>query len=140
VRYIEHTGGGLLPRLFPNAGTVNTSAVFTWLDWVVLAGYFVGITGFGLWVSRRISSSGGYFLGDRRLPWWVMMGQAFGTGTHAENPVAQAGATFHKGFATIWYQWKNMLITPFYWLMAPGPPCCCRWPCTTPQTSGCGAI
>jgi Na+/proline symporter len=93
--------------------------VFTGLDWVVLAGYFVGITGFGLWMSRRISSSGGYFLGDRRLPWWVMMGQAFGTGTHAENPVAQAGATFQNGFATIWYQWKNMLITPFYWLMAP---------------------
>ncbi len=95
------------------------NAVFTWLDWTVLAGYFVGITAFGLWVSRKIASSGGYFLGDRKLPWWVMMGQAFGTGTHAENPVAQAGASFDKGFATIWYQWKNMLITPFYWLMAP---------------------
>ncbi|NLS92807.1 MAG: sodium:solute symporter family protein [Planctomycetaceae bacterium] len=94
-------------------------AAFTWLDWTVLIGYFVGITAFGLWVSRKIASSGGYFLGDRRLPWWVMMGQAFGTGTHAENPVAQAGASFDKGFATIWYQWKNMLITPFYWLMAP---------------------
>ena len=48
-----------------------------------------------------------------------MMGQAFGTGTHAEMPVAQAGATFQHGFATIWYQWKNMLITPFYWLLGP---------------------
>ena len=28
-------------------------------------------------------------------------------------------ATCQAGFATIWYQWKNMLITPFYWLMAP---------------------
>jgi len=92
---------------------------FTPLDWIVLAGYFVGITAFGLWVSRKIRSSRGYFLGDRKLPWWVMIGQSFGTGTHAENPVAQAGATCHFGFATIWYQWKNMLITPFYWLMAP---------------------
>src|SRR5690625_7197255 len=33
--------------------------------------------------------------------------------------VAQTGVTFHLGFATIWYQWKNMLITPFYWLIAP---------------------
>jgi Na+/proline symporter len=48
-----------------------------------------------------------------------MVGQAFGTGTHAENPVAQAGITYAFGFGTIWYQWKNMLITPFYWLMAP---------------------
>jgi Na+/proline symporter len=92
---------------------------FTLLDWVVLAGYFVGITAFGLWIARRVRSSSGYFLGDRRLPWWVMVGQSFGTGTHAENPVAQAGATYQLGFATIWYQWKNMLITPFYWLMAP---------------------
>jgi Na+/proline symporter len=82
----------------------STNAVFTWLDWAVLVGYFVGITAFGLWVSRRIASSGGYFLGDRKLPWWIMIGQSFGTGTHAENPVAQAGATFNFGFATIWYQ------------------------------------
>ncbi len=47
------------------------------------------------------------------------MGQAFGTGTHAEMPVAQAGASFQGGFGTIWYQWKNLLITPFYWLLAP---------------------
>ena len=92
---------------------------FTWLDGAVLVGYFVAITAMGLWVSRRVKSSGGYFLGDRKLRWWIMMGQAFGTGTHAEQPVAQTGATFESGFATIWYQWKNMLITPFYWLMAP---------------------
>ncbi len=95
------------------------AATFTLLDWLVLAAYFVGITAFGLWIARRIKSSQSYFLGDRKLPWYVMMGQAFGTGTHAENPVAQSGATCHLGFATIWYQWKNMLITPFYWLMAP---------------------
>ena len=47
------------------------------------------------------------------------MGQAFGTGTHAEMPVAQAGAAYTGGFATIWYQWKNLLITPLYWLIAP---------------------
>jgi len=97
----------------------DNSVRFTGLDWSVLVVYFVGITAFGLWVSRKIRSSGGYFLGDRKLPWWVMVGQSFGTGTHAENPVAQAGAVYKFGFATIWYQWKNMLITPFYWLMAP---------------------
>jgi len=89
------------------------------LDWAVLASFFIGITSFGLWLSRKTRTSGGYFLGERKLPWWVMIGQAFGTGTHAEQPVAQAGATFDQGFATIWFQWKNMLITPLYWLMAP---------------------
>lgn len=91
----------------------------SWLDIVVLVGYFVAITAMGLWVARRVKSSGGYFLGDRKLRWWIMVGQSFGTGTHAEQPVAQTGAVFSNGFATIWYQWKNMLITPFYWLIAP---------------------
>jgi Na+/proline symporter len=79
----------------------------------------VGITLFGLWISRKTRTSGGYFLGGRQLPWWIMIGQAFGTGTHAEGPVGQAGASYQHGFATIWYQWKNMMATPFYWLMAP---------------------
>jgi Na+/proline symporter len=92
---------------------------FTGLDWFVLVAYLVGITLFGLWISRKLRNSRGYFLGERKLPWWVMVGQSFGTGTHAESPVAQAGASCSLGLATIWYQWKNMLITPFYWLMAP---------------------
>ena len=89
------------------------------LDLTVLLTYFIGITAFGLWIARKTRSSEGYFMGGRKLRWWTMMGQSFGAGTHAEMPVAQAGASFSGGFATIWYQWKNMLITPFYWLLAP---------------------
>lgn len=88
-------------------------------DYVVLFGYFILITTFGIWISRRIKTSDSYFRGGRQFKWYIMIGQAFGVGTHAEMPVAQTGATFSNGFATIWYQWKNMLITPFYWLIAP---------------------
>jgi Na+/proline symporter len=89
------------------------------LDYIVLTGYFVSITTFGIWISRKIKTSDSYFRGGRKFKWYIMIGQAFGVGTHAEMPVAQTGATFNSGFATIWYQWKNMLITPFYWLIAP---------------------
>ena len=92
---------------------------FGWFDGAVVAAYFIGITLYGLWVARRTRTSGAYFLGDRKLPWWVMLAQSFSTGTHAEGPVLQAGATCAAGFAAIWFQWKNMLITPFYWLVAP---------------------
>ncbi len=92
---------------------------FHWLDTLVIVLYFVIITGYGLWLTRKIKSSDGYFRGERKFSWWIMMGQAFGTGTHAENFVAQTGASFQLGFASIWYQWKNMVITPFYWLIAP---------------------
>lgn len=89
------------------------------IDYIVLALYFVSITAFGLWMARKAKTSDAYFRGERKFRWYVMIGQAFGVGTHAEMPVAQTGATFSQGFATIWYQWKNMLITPFYWLIAP---------------------
>ena len=89
------------------------------LDLTVIIVYVIGITLYGLWVARKTRTTEGYFLAGRKLKWWTMMGQAFGTGTHAEMPVAQAGASFSNGFATIWYQWKNLLITPFYWLIGP---------------------
>ena len=100
-------------------GAFNFQTTMTWIDYFILIAYFIGIIAFGLWISRRIKSSDDYFRGNRKFKWWIMMGQAFSTGTHAEMPVAQTGVTYNLGFATIWYQWKNMLITPFYWLIAP---------------------
>ena len=34
-------------------------------------------------------------------------------------PVALAGAVYSIGASAIWYQWKNLFITPLYWIMAP---------------------
>jgi Na+/proline symporter len=34
-------------------------------------------------------------------------------------PVALAGAVYVSGASGIWFQWKNLFITPFYWIMAP---------------------
>src|SRR5690242_1742482 len=89
------------------------------LDWVVLVAYFVVITSIGLIVGYRVRHSGDYFLGKRRFGPWLMIGQSFGVGTHAEMPVALAGAVYTSGASAIWYQWKNLFITPFYWIMAP---------------------
>lgn len=89
------------------------------LDWVVIGVYFVVITGIGLIAGYRVRRSGEYFLGERKFGPWLMMGQSFGVGTHAEMPVSLAGAVYSMGASAIWFQWKNLFITPFYWLMAP---------------------
>jgi Na+/proline symporter len=89
------------------------------LDWAVLAVYLIVITVVGLVAGYRVRRSGEYFLGGRRFGPWLMIGQSFGVGTHAEMPVALAGAVYAHGASAIWYQWKNLFITPFYWLMAP---------------------
>ena len=63
------------------------------LDWAVLIAYLIGITGIGLIVGYRVRRSGEYFLGGRRFGPWLMIGQSFSVGTHAEMPVALAGAS-----------------------------------------------
>ena len=89
------------------------------LDWAVIVAYFVVITAIGLVVGYRVRKSGDYFLGGRKFGPWLMIGQSFGVGTHAEMPVALAGAVYSVGASAIWFQWKNLFITPFYWIMAP---------------------
>src|SRR5438132_5357164 len=89
------------------------------LDWAVLVAYFMVIAGIGLIAGYRVRRSGEYFLGARRFGPWVMIGQSFSVGTHAEMPVALAGAVYNIGASAIWFQWKNLFITPLYWIMAP---------------------
>ena len=88
-------------------------------DWAVLIGYLVIVTAIGLIAGFRVRHSGEYFLGGRRFGPWLMIAQSFGVGTHAEMPVALAGAVYSVGASGIWFQWKNLFITPFYWIMAP---------------------
>jgi Na+/proline symporter len=89
------------------------------LDWIVIVIYFIAITGIGLVVGYRVRRTPDYFLGGRRFGPWLMIGQSFGVGTHAEMPVALAGAVYTFGASAIWFQWKNLFVTPFYWIMAP---------------------
>lgn len=89
------------------------------LDWVVIIGYFAALAAIGIIASLRVKDTDNYFMGKRRFGKLLMMAQSFGVGTHADMPVSLAGAVYTSGFSAIWYQWKNLLATPFYWIMAP---------------------
>ena len=43
----------------------------------------------------------------------------FGTGTSADQAVTAVAKTYVSGASGIWYQWLNILVTPFYWILAP---------------------
>lgn len=89
------------------------------VDWVVLIGYLLAMLAVGLVAGRGVRDTDHYFLGKRKFSKWLMIGQSFGIGTHAEMPVSLAGAVYGVGASAIWYQWKNLFATPFYWIMAP---------------------
>jgi len=89
------------------------------IDWIVLIAYLALISVIGLVAGLRVKDTEHFFLGKRRFGKWLMVGQTFGVGTHAEMPVSLAGAVYAVGLSGIWYQWKNLFATPFYWLIAP---------------------
>ena len=89
------------------------------LDIAVLLLYFMGIIVLGLWARKKIKSSGDYFMANRRFGKVLMVAQAFGAGTHTDQPVSVAGASYTTGLAGIWYQWMWLFSTPFYWIIAP---------------------
>ncbi len=89
------------------------------LDWIVLGGYFVLITTIGVWTYKKIKNSADFFMGNRRFGKVLMIAQAFGVGTHTDQPVSVSGASYTTGLAGIWYQWMWMFATPFFWIIAP---------------------
>ena len=89
-----------------------------WLDGLVIVLYLLGVTGLGIWSGRRISRSQDFFM-PRRFGKWMMIMHAFGTGTASDQAVTVASATARNGVSGIWFQWFWLMMTPFYWLIAP---------------------
>ena len=89
------------------------------LDWLIVVIYLLSLVGMGIVASRRVKDTKNYFLGKRHFGKLIMIAQTFGVGTHAEMPVSLSGAVYSFGMSAIWYQWKNLFATPFYWIMAP---------------------
>lgn len=89
------------------------------LDWLIIIGYFIALAAIGVTASLKAKDTENYFLGKRRFGRLLMIAQSFGVGTHSDMPVSLAGAVYSSGISAIWYQWKNLFATPFYWIMAP---------------------
>ena len=89
------------------------------LDLALLLLYLIGIMFVGLWAARKVKGVGDYYMGSRSFSKAFMVMHAFGTGTHTDQAVSVAGASYKLGFAGIWYQYLNLFLTPFYWIVAP---------------------
>jgi Na+/proline symporter len=89
------------------------------LDWFIVITYLASLVAMGIVASLRVKDTKHYFLGKRHFGKLIMIAQTFGVGTHAEMPVSLSGAVYSFGMSAIWYQWKNLFATPFYWIMAP---------------------
>lgn len=89
-----------------------------WLDGLVIVVYLLGITLLGVYTGKQVKQSSDFFM-PRRFGKGMMIMHAFGTGTASDQAVTVASATVKNGLSGIWFQWLWLLVTPFYWFIAP---------------------
>ncbi len=88
----------------------------TTLDYAVLIGYFLLMSGIGVWSMLKIKKQEDYFLGGRSFGRIMQAFAAFGAGTGSNDPVILGKTVFTSGLSGIWSVLLWLFVTPFYWI------------------------
>ncbi len=67
------------------------------LDLIIIFGYLIGITVFGIWYAGRQETTEDYFVGDRSVPWWAIAMSIVATETSTITFISVPGIAFAKG-------------------------------------------
>jgi len=67
------------------------------IDLIIIFGYLIGITLFGVWFSRKQETTRDYFLGDRTVPWWAIAASIVATETSTITFISVPGIAFARG-------------------------------------------
>jgi Na+/proline symporter len=74
-----------------------------WLDWLVIALYFLLNIGIGLYYYRKASGSvGDFFISGRQVPWWLAGTSMVATTFGADTPLVVTGIVYRYGIAGNW--------------------------------------
>jgi SSS family transporter len=66
------------------------------LDLVIIFGYLIGVTLFGVWFSSKQETTEDYFVGDRNVPWWAIAASIVATETSTITFISVPGIAFAK--------------------------------------------
>ncbi len=67
------------------------------LDLIIVFGYLVGITLFGIWFAGKQETTEDYFVGDRSVPWWAIAASIVATETSTITFISVPGVAFSRG-------------------------------------------
>lgn len=67
------------------------------LDLVIIFGYLIGITAFGIWYAGKQETTEDYFVGSRSVPWWAIAMSIVATETSTITFISVPGIAFSKG-------------------------------------------
>lgn len=72
-------------------------------DWIILIAALAGIITYGLYKSRHSKDLDGYFLGNRSLPWWMILLSIMGTQASAITFLSAPGQAYTDGMRFVQY-------------------------------------
>ncbi len=79
----------------------------TFIDWCVVAGYFLFNIAIGLYYKARAGKNmSEFFLGGRNIPWWLAGTSMVATTFGADTPLAVTGMVARNGVAGNWLWWN----------------------------------
>ncbi len=67
------------------------------LDLIIIFGYLIGITAFGIWYAGKQETTEDYFVGDRNVPWWAIAMSIVATETSTITFISVPGIAFAIG-------------------------------------------
>ena len=83
----------------------------TWVDWCVIAGYFLFNLLIGLFYRNRAGKNvSEFFLSGRNVPWWLAGTSMVATTFAADTPLVVTGLVARNGIAGNWLWW-NMVAS-----------------------------
>jgi solute:Na+ symporter, SSS family len=84
---------------------------FTVLDWLIVSAYFLFNIAVGLYLRKRATSTTEeFFIGGRKVAWWLAGTSMVATTFAADTPLAVTGLVASYGIAGNWLWW-NMLMS-----------------------------
>lgn len=85
---------------------------FGWLNYSVLALYFIVMILIGVKYSRRQKTTEDYFKGGGRIPWWAAGLSLFGTSLSAITFMAIPAKTYMTDWSYFFFQMTPLLVAP----------------------------
>lgn len=90
----------------------KSASTFGWLNYAVIAGYFVVSLGIGLYFSYKQRSTNDYFVGGGRIPWWASGLSVFGTLLSAITFMAIPAKSFTTDWSFFFLNIAAIVVTP----------------------------
>jgi SSS family solute:Na+ symporter len=95
-------------------------AQLIWIDYAVLAVYFLIVLGIGWYFARRERSSAEYFLAGRDVAWWAIGASLFSSNIGSEHFIGLAGSGAATGMAAGHFEWlASIIVLMLGWVFVP---------------------